>query len=730
MRVNYIIKTSLILTLIYLGGCATQPKDLSGELAQPNYLKGIDSTAYSGEVFKESGDEAPEKTGNEMYPGTGEFINYDATRSTGPSVSQKGEITFNFEGESLQAVVHFILGEILKENYVIAPGVNGKVTFATARPVSRKQILPILEMMLSWNNAALVRNEDRYHVLPQKQAIKGLLTPQLEQAISSQGYQVMAVPLDYISPTEMEKILEPYAQEGAIVKADNARNMLFLAGNYAELNNYLKTIKIFDVDWLAGMSTGIFYLERVDAADIIVELEALFGEGAENPLAGMFRFLPLERLNAVMVITPQEDYLHKAEKWVKRLDRADADGASNLYVYSVKNIKADDLAGYLNDVFGGSGGSSTSRKASGGSVTPGQEGREVSSSGATNTRTTARRTSSGGGDNDIHISAIEDSNQLLIKAGVSDYEKILSAIKRLDIEPLQVLVELKIIEVKLDDEITHGMQLLFGEAVNTDPDSGPENKSWPYDFGTVSGSLGGGGVSYRFLGTDAEARLNMLESEGRVALLSTPSMMVLNNKNATINVGDQIPITNVGSLNNTGNTSGTITNTRYIQTGVQVDITPRVNPGGLVYMEVSQDVSSPGPPSTENGQPPISTRALNTEIAVQSGNTIVMGGLIQDDDRYSRSGVPFFSRIPLVGNLFGSKRSSNIRTELMVLITPTVIANPEQARLVTEEYAKQFKGLQPIKPMTTTATRGKYGDDDNQPETEKENKSNNQGDQP
>ena len=730
MIMKQLTKLSLIIALMYLGGCATQPKDLSGELEQPNYLKGMDSTAYSGEVFKDSSDVTTEKTGNEMYPGSGEFINYDATKSAGPSVSQKGEITFNFEGESLQAVVHFILGEILKENYVIAPGVNGKVTFATARPVSRQQILPILEMMLSWNNAALVRNEDRYHVLPQKQAIKGLLTPQLEQAINSQGYQVLAVPLEYISPAEMEKILEPYAQEGAIVKADNARNMIFLAGNYAELSNYLKTIKIFDVDWLAGMSTGIFYLERVDAADIIVELEALFGEGAENPLAGMFRFLPLERLNAVMVITPQEDYLSKAEKWVKRLYRADADGASNLYVYSVKNIKADDLAGYLNDVFGGGGGRSTSRKASGGSVTPGQEGREVSSSGAANTRTTARRSSSGGGNDDIHISAIEDSNQLLIKAGVSDYEKILSAIKRLDIEPLQVLVELKIIEVSLDDQISHGMQLFFGEEANTGPAEGPENKSWPYDFGTVGATLNSGGAYYRFVGTSAEALLDMQESSGRVSLLSSPSMLVLNNKNATINVGDQIPITNVGSLGNTGNNTGTITNTRYIQTGVQVDITPRVNPGGLVYMEISQDVSAPGTPKEGATQPPISTRALNTEIAVQSGNTIVMGGLIQDNDIFNRSGVPVLSRIPLLGNLFGSKSNTTKRTELMLLITPTVIKNPEQARRVTEEYAKKFKGLQPIKPMTTTATRGKYGTENNEPEKQQETNHDTQGDQP
>ncbi len=693
----------LSLLAITVSGCVTQPKDLSRELDNSDYLEGVESTIYSGEVFNSGEESVKRDTKEDLYPGTGEFINYDAATRSRPTVSEQGAVTFNFEGESLQAVVHFILGEVLKENYVIAPGVNGKVTFATAKPVSKKQIIPILEMMLSWNNAALVMVEDRYHVLPEKQAIKGLLTPKLNRVTQGGGYQVLAVPMTYVSPTEMEKILEPYAKDGAVVKADNARNILFLSGTNSELTNYLDTIEIFDVDWLAGMSTGIFYLKQVESADILVELEALFGEGADNPLAGMFRFLPLERLNAVMVITPQEDYLHQAKKWIERLDRADADGASNLYVYSVKNIKADDLAAYLNDVFGGSSGSSSSRKASGGSVAPGAQGKEVSSSGAKSTNTNRRRATNtaGSGINDIFISAIEDSNQLLIKAGVVDYEKILSAIQRLDIEPLQVLVELKIIEVTLDDSISYGMDLLFGDG-SSEIDGGdsvnPEPKDVPYNFSTSGARINGSLVSYSFLGTDAEARLTALEKEGRVSLLSSPSMLVLNNKNATINVGDQIPITNVGSINNGGNVNnGTISSTRFIQTGVQVDITPRVNPGGLVYMEISQDVSAPGTPTEGTTTPPISTRALNTEIAVQSGNTIVMGGLIREAETLSRSGFPLLSRIPVLGNAFGSKSKSSNRTELMLLITPTVVENPEQARLVTREYAKKFRGLQPIK---------------------------------
>lgn len=699
----------LLLSVSFLGmvGCVTQPKDLTAELDNSNYLQGVESTIYSGEVFNEGGDPQARKEDAEYYPGTGEFINFEAASRAEKPVSEQGEITFNFEGESLQAVVHFILGQVLKENYVLAPGVNGKVTFATARPISKTQLIPILEMMLSWNNAALVMVGDRYHVLPQNQAIKGLLTPKFNASNQLGGFQVLAVPLNFVSPTEMEKILAPYAKDGAVVKADNARNILFLSGTASELSNYLQTIEIFDVDWLAGMSTGIFYLQRVDSNDIIAELEALFGEGADNPLAGMFRFLPLERLNAVMVITPQEDYLHKAKEWVDRLDRADADGASNLYVYSVKNIKADDLAGYLTDVFGGSGGS-TSAKASGGSVVPGQQGREISSNNASKANTnTTRRRSNNNTDNGIHISAIEDSNQLLIKAGVSDYEKIMSAIERLDIVPLQVLVELKIIEIKLNDSISYGMELLFGQDPNvdfgtgtgsdsgSDEETGGDTKSWPYNFDTYGARIGSGGINYRFLGTDAEARLEALETAGRVAVLSTPSMMVLNNKNATINVGDQIPITNVGSIGTGGTNNGTISNTRYIQTGVQVDITPRVNPGGLVYMEVSQDVSTPGTPDA-NGQRPIASRQLVTEIAVQSGNTIVMGGLISENDAFSRSGVPVLSKIPFIGGAFGRKQKSNDRTELMLLITPTVIENPEQARQVTKEYAKKFQGLKPI----------------------------------
>ena len=306
----------------------------------------------------------------EIYEGSGKFINTRAAQPVPRPMAKDGEIVLNFEGESIQSVVHTVLGEVLQETFVIAPGVGGEVTFSTSKPVTREQLLPILELLLRWNGATLVYSEGRYHVLPLSEAVRGHLTPQIGSAEKARGYEVRAVPLKFISPAEMAKILEPYAREGAILNADTFRNMLFIGGTREELRNYMRTIDIFDVDWLEGMSVGIFPLETVDVESIILELEGIFGTQAESPLAGMFRFVPLERLGSIMVITYQEDYLYKAEEWIRILDRGAAGAGKQLFVYRVKNLEAPVLSGYLSELFGGEGGTPTTRR-EGGALAPG-----------------------------------------------------------------------------------------------------------------------------------------------------------------------------------------------------------------------------------------------------------------------------------------------------------------------------------------------------------------------
>jgi general secretion pathway protein D len=676
--------------------------DLSDQVDGHDYLEGLETSKYSGAVFKDKPEqEVIEKEQFEFFPGTGDFIDMDEAAKSRSVVSDKGEITFNFEGDELAGVVNFVLGEILKENYVIAPGVQGKVTFATVKPINKNQVLPILEMLLSWNNAALVHIEDRYHVMPKAQAIKGNLLPQYGHIENRNGYTVMVIPLKYIAPTEMEKVLAPYIKDGAVVKADNARNLIFLSGTKRELSMYLDTINIFDVDWLEGMSTGIFSLNRVEATTIVAELEAIFGEGADNPLAGMFRFMPLERLNAIMVITPQENYLYKAKEWILRLDRADSESALNLYVYDVKNIKADDLAGYLSDVFGGGGGSSKPSNA--GQVVPGATGQEI---GTTTTKSKSIKKSAGSKDSDISITAIEENNQILINASAQEYESIMAAISRLDKEPLQVLIEAKIIEVSLNEETKFGVQWLFGDAKSGDDSttSSISTKRFAGIRNTDSATLGGGDangntLSYLLTGVDVSAAISALDASGKTTVLSTPSILVLNNKEASINVGDEIPVvTNSFSGIGDGNGGNIGRNSvSFRQTGITLDVKPRINPGGLVYLELTQEVSVPGDVEAVSQNRSISNRKIKTEIAIQSGQTVVMGGLIDENRQNSKSGVPILSKVPGLGNLFGKKSNKVDRTELLVLITPTVIENPEQAKQLTKEYANQFKGLKPLK---------------------------------
>ena len=237
--------------------------------------------------------------------------------------------------------------------FVISAGVSGTVTFSTARPVTPEQAFSVLEMLLSWNNLALVYVDGRYSVVPAANAVRGNLTPRVGPAAQARGYEVRAVPLEYIAATEMEKLLQPYAKEGSILKADNARSLIVLAGSRRELENYMSTIEVFDVDWIKGMSIGMITLDQTEAKVLAPELDQIFGEQSGSPLAGMFRFVPIERLNAILVITPQRRYLEEAERWIARLDQGGNTPGVRLYVYDVKNVKATDLADRLNEIFGG-----------------------------------------------------------------------------------------------------------------------------------------------------------------------------------------------------------------------------------------------------------------------------------------------------------------------------------------------------------------------------------------
>jgi general secretion pathway protein D len=715
----------LLVAALVLAGCATtggggdrdETRLRPGESAvDQSGLEGDREGIRLGGGGDEDGEGQFEDT--ETYPGTGVFINENATDPRAPVPGEDGEITLNFEGQGIQEVVHAILGHMFEENYVIAPGVSGEVTFSTAKPIKRDQVMSVLEMLLRWNGATLIWREGRYHVVPVGQAVAGNLVPRTDSAANARGYEVLAIPLEFVSAGKMAELLEPWVKEDAIFNADNARNLLFLAGTQFELNNYLQIVETFDVDWLAGMSVGIFNLERIEVGDLLPELEGVFGAEGETPLAGMFRFMPLDRLNAIMVITPNEHYLDEAEKWIKRLDRSSAEGGTRLFVYRVKNLEADVLAGYLSDLFGSSG-SGSRRRESGGSLAPGMERASASSvsdfqssrsgggSGSESMSGSQSGRNGGGGgsfslgeEGGVRVTAVMETNSLLIQAPPSEYDGILSAIEQLDEEPLQVLIEAQVLIVSLNDQLQYGVSwfLANGDAADSVPGRPDDFAPSRDDNAAVLNQEGIlGTITRRSVGRNfVAATIDALESVSDVRTISSPSLMVRNNSEASLNVGDQLPVQSTrfvgGGL---GGDNGTIGNVQYLNTGVILEVTPRVNPGGLVYMKIRQEVSSPGDAGV-GGNPSVDTRTIQTEVAVQSGQTIMLGGLIQETETNGKRGVPFLQRVPVLGNLFRRTTDNLERTETLVMITPTVVESTAELKRVSDEVRSQFRALEPM----------------------------------
>lgn len=725
------IITLLGLSALFASGCAQRP--VLPELAPPPPPAQPQEAPRKDDVLLDGG-EPGQAIKAERIEGTGRFIDEELASRPRQKEAVDGDVSFNFENTPVPAVVQTILGELLQENYVIAPGVGGTVTFSTAKPVKADQAFSILEMLLAWNNAAVTYQDGRYLVAPVANAVQGNLAPRMGPGRQAIGFEVRAVPLKYISATEMEKLLQPFARQGAILRADNARQLIIVAGNARELENYLQTIETFDVDFLSGMSFGLFPMERVEVKDVVTDLEAVFGDPQNSPLAGMLRLVPIERLNALLVVTPQQRYLDEAERWIRKFDRAGGDGGAQLYVYAVRNVGALDLSDRLNEIFTGQSAPRRERTDRG-RVAPGLTGTQLTSTGTSQTQqptpapTPAPATPQGGttGDGkgmfdgqDVRITAVEDTNSLLIQATPASYDIIKRAIGRLDVQPKQVLIEAKVIEVTLTNNLRFGVEWYLENGIAQAPGlSRPTDTTTGTGTGTTTttgtardvnrsiwGSIGGivtqAGSIYQFDGPDVRAFVNLLQTESDVNVLSSPSVLVLNNKQANINVGQQIPIEvgGIGSIGGNINPGSGLINqqfTQYRDTGVTLSVTPRVNVGGLVYMEIEQEQSTPGNTPAGGGNPPINRKLISTEVAIQSGQTVMLGGLIQQVEDNSNAGVPGLKNIPVLGRLFGSSGKRTDRTETIVLITPTVIeGGSTEAVGLTEEYKRRLYGLEPL----------------------------------
>ncbi|MFT5501997.1 MAG: general secretion pathway protein D [Woeseiaceae bacterium] len=694
------------IVILAVTACATSPATVVDD--SPSALTDSDSQALQTESQSPvvAAPEPEKSIARETISlGSGTFVQASNGSRGNVFASDEG-VTLNFEKADLREFLGVIFDTILHENYFVDPQVKGSVTLHTTKPVTQAAVLPILETVLESNGVAMLLDDGIFKIVPLANAEGAASSPTVGRYASSRsvGYGIQVVPLEHVSASEIQSILGPLVPEGSTLRVDETRNVLILSGPQYRIDELLATIRTFDVDWLSGMSFGMFTLEYADAATMVEELKGIIGGNGASPLDGIVKLMPVERLNAVLVIAHRPAHIAVLQNLIEQFDRGvEGAGGRRLYVYELENGKAVNIARSLQAIFGTSDDSREADRA------PRITGSDVfrnadevtrsvpSPSSPNNISSNASQGSKFGnltGDGDsglladsqgtIKIIADEDNNALLVLASQQDYRSIEAAIRRLDIAPRQVLIEATIAEVTLSNTLDYGVRWFL------------ENSGSELGFNApVPGSASGAGLAFAFFDQDSDlsAFFDILATESSVKFLSTPQVMVLDNQTATIRVGDQIPVTTRSSQSTTNPDAPIVTEVQFRDTGTLLTVTPRINAGGQVILEISQEVSLPGtePAVGGGGNVSIAQRTINSSVIVQSGQTVVLGGLILENTNEGVSGIPGLMSIPWLGKLFSTTSQDVFRTELIVTVSPRVIENQRAMRQVTEELRQRMQ---------------------------------------
>ena len=681
-----------------------------------------------------------------------------------PQAAEGGDITLKFVDADIREIVKQVLGSILQVNYTIDPAVHGNATIETVKPLARKDVLPILETLLNQNGATIVQSGTFYRVI---QDAAALATPNVAGGAESSGTQL--VPLRYVSAKDLAKVLEPFISSTERVIADPTRNVLLVTAEPTARAALLGLIKAFDVDLLANQSYALFPVNSGDPGKAATELQKVFETEGDGHLAGVLRVVPMERVNAVLVVSAQAHYIDDARRLFQLIDQVRQNTARSWHVYYVQNGQSSDLANVLQRAFtpghvttqvvsgsgmganglpngiapipGPNGSGGTSGTSTGGSSVPGgglgsdsgssgSSGNGLPSSGFSSGQAGGMGSDSSGGmaateslsetddkqaSGGIRILDNKQNNALLIYATPAEQSTIDSVLGKVDILPLQVLIDATIAEVTLNDQLQYGTQFFFkGGGINgvlSNASSSAVNVPNPGLLNTFPGfilSKVNGGVNFA---------LSALQQVTNVRVLSSPQVMALDNQPARLQVGDIVPYLTQTSQSTVTTDSPVISSINYRETGVILQVTPRVNNGGLVTLDISQEVSDVDNTVTSTiGSPTFLERKFRSRVVVQDGQTIGLAGLIRDTTSRGNSGIPFLKDIPVLGNVFSTQNNSRERTELLVMLTPHVMQDQHDARALTEDLRQKLihAGLVPQqlqRPAIVRLSQSEWGFD-------------------
>ncbi|MCR4265781.1 type II secretion system secretin GspD [Nitratireductor sp. ZSWI3] len=627
--------------------------------------------------------------------GSGSFVSGAAPGIAAKAMAGGGQgFELNLVNAPIAEAAKAVLGDILGVNYVLDPRVTGTVTLQTSAPVSREALTGILEAALAVNNATIVNRGGVYQIVPLSEALSA--TPAVSVpsvSPSGPGVKVQVIELQHVAADEIRTILEPISRQGSILRTDSERNYIMIAGNSADLAAMREAISVFDVDWMRGMSVAIHPLKTSDPGSVAQELNTIFGvEGGSSGKS--VRFIPNKRLNAVLVIASRPTYLSRAASWIEKLDRIAHTNDDQLFVYEIQNRPAKELAEVLRSVL--AGGTASGRSASRPSVSPDLSPTLVAADNSFDIGLAERMgseqasaaTAFASAASNVMVTADVENNALLVQTTAREYQRVEGILHQLDVLPTQVLLEAVIAEVTLTDELKFGLRWFF------------ENGNFSVSLSDVaSGFVGAAfpGFAWSYATNDVKVTLNALSSVTDVNVVSAPTLMALNNQKAVLQVGDQVPIVTQQSVGTDAPGAPIVNSVEMKDTGVILSVTPRVNSSGRVMLDIEQEASSVVKTTTSGiDSPTIQQRKISTRVLVNDGESIALGGLIQEKNSLSRGQVPILGDIPLIGNAFKNKTDAINRTELIIFIRPRVVRNIQEARSVTAEFRERLQFESPI----------------------------------
>jgi general secretion pathway protein D len=642
----------------------------------------------------------------------------------------KGDgVEMNFDGADVQTVAKTLLGDILQLNFVVDPRVQGNVTLASSGPIPRKDVLPAFESVLRMSNAAIVHSGNLVKIVPIPEAgAAGAISV----GTGEPGFGVSMVSLRYTSASTVAKTAESFLSRPGAIRVVPSRNVLLVQGTTAERQAALDVVSTFDVEWLKNQSVGVYPLKSTSPETMIGELERIFETGDGGLGQGVVRFQPVSRMNAVMVVTKNPKLLQQTTQWIGRLDRSDTTGTT-LRTFRLKNGNATQVSKILNDIFvgrSGAGADSATKQ-----LAPGVDGTQSrldsldhgsSSGGATmastggssdnrgsnpvaaafesfadrkNSDTDASGSSasgSGGGSlprgtfQNLRITADAANNSIVVYSNQEDYRVVERALRDIDRPTLQVSIDATVAEVTLTDQLQFGVQAFLS---NNKGSIGLFGASQAAAQSAVLQNVAPG--LNLLLGPQSQPRviLNALSNITDVKVLSSPSIVALDNQPALLQVGDEIPIT-TSSATVLSNSATPIVNTIQMRnTGVILKVLPHVHSNGAVQLEVDQEISNVVNADQQTLTPTIAQRRVHSTVSVISGQTVLLAGLISERDQKSQDGIPGLRDIKFIGDLLGNTSHTKTRSEIIIFIKTRLIRNSVDAGAVTEEFRDRLQSM-------------------------------------